>query len=347
MLLQNRKNKLILHDVIERHNKTLKIINTMKKLILSLFTLAFAATSVMAQSEEIRTKYNEAAAAFGNKDFATAATAFTEVIDKGMDDEGSESLVATAKANLPACYYQLGLADAKTKNFDGAIDNLTKSANYAELYDAIPDIAKAKSLAGKIYQSQGGAAFNAKDYASAIPVFEKGVEMDPRNTKMSNWLGICYCETGELEKGMAIFSKVSEMGATNPRYAADGEDANKNMSLYINNKVAELQGNGDHDGVIAMADELLESNPSNAVAAKVRLQAYMDKKDYNKVIELGEGAAAIQTSDEESSNVYFIVGAAYNAKENKSQAIASLKKVIAGDNVATAKSIIAELSAAE
>ncbi|MFI3292260.1 MAG: tetratricopeptide repeat protein [Rikenellaceae bacterium] len=317
----------------------------MKKTLLSLFAIALTVTSVMAQSEEIRTKYNEAAAAFGNKDFATAATAFTEVIDKGIDDDGSESLVATAKANLPACYYQLGLADAKTKNFDGAIENLTKSANYAELYDAIPDIAKAKSLAGKIYQSQGGSAFNDKDYATALPTFEKGVEMDPRNTKMANWLGICYCETGELEKGMAIFSKVAEMGASNSRYAADAADANKNMGIYINNKVAELQGNKDYDGVIAMADGLLESNPSNATAAKVRLQAYMDKKDYNKVIELGAGAAEIQTSDEEASNVHFIVGAAYNAKEMKPQAIASLKKVTAGGNVATAQSIITELSA--
>ncbi|MFI3282617.1 MAG: tetratricopeptide repeat protein [Rikenellaceae bacterium] len=319
----------------------------MKKLILSAMAFALSASAVMAQSEEIKTKYNEAATAFGAKDYATAAAAFTSVIDDGMDDEGSESLVATAKANLPACYYQLGLADAKTKNFDGAIENLTKSANFAELYDAVPDIAKAKSLAGKIYQAQGGSAFNDKDYATATPIFEKGVEMDPRNTKMANWLGICYCETGDLQKGMEVFAGIMEMGATNPKYAADAETASANMNLYINNKVAELQGNKDYDGVITMADEMLTSNPSNATAAKVRLQAYMDKKDYNKVIELGAAAAEIQTSDEESSNVHFIVGAAYNAKEMKPQAIASLQKVTAGDNVATAKSIIAELSSAE
>ncbi len=316
----------------------------MKKLILSVMALTLAVTATMAQSDAVKEKYNEAAEAFGAKDYAKAAAAFTEVIDKGMDDEGADDLVATAKANLPACYYQVGLAHAKTKNFDAAIASLTESANYAELYDAVADMTKAKSLAGKIYQAQGGTAFNGKDYATATPIFEKGVEMDPRNTKMANWLGICYCETGNLEKGMEVFSTVVDMGTTNPRYAADAEEATKNMGIYINNKVAELQASKDYDGVITMADNLLTSNPSNSTAALVRLQAYMDKKDYNKVIELGEGAASVQTTPEESSNVYFIIGAAYNAKEMKDQAITALKKVTAGTNAATAQSIIAELS---
>ncbi|MFR9602812.1 MAG: tetratricopeptide repeat protein [Rikenellaceae bacterium] len=316
----------------------------MKKFILSLAALALTLTTAMAQSDAVKEKYNEAAEAWGAKNFEKAATAFNEVIEKGMDEDGAADLVATAKGNLPACYYQVGLANAKTKNYDAAIENLTLSANYAELYDAVADMQKAKSLAGKIYQAQGGTAFNEKDYATATPIFEKGVEMDPRNTKMANWLGICYCESGDLEKGMDVFSKVAEMGATNPKYAADAEEANKNMSLYINNKVAELQASKDFDGVIAMADNLLVSNPSNASAGLVRLQAYMDKKDYNKVIELGPSAAEIQTTPEESSNVYFIIGAAYNAKEMKDQAISALKKVTAGTNAATAQSIIAELS---
>ncbi len=319
----------------------------MKKLILSAMTLALAVTSVMAQSDEVKAKYNEAAEAFGAKNYEAAATAFLEVVDKGMDEDGAGDLVATAKANLPACYYQVGLGHAKTKNFDAAIESLTKSAEYAELYDALPDMAKAKSLAGKIYQAQGGTAFNAKDYATALPIFEKGVEMDSRNTKMANWLGICYCETGDLEKGMEIFSNVVEMGTANPKYAADAEEASKNMGIYINNKVAELQASKDFDGVIAMADNLLESNPANATAGLVRLQAYMDKKDYNKVTELGEPTAEIQTTDEEKSNVYFILGAAYNAKDQKSQAITALKKVVAGANVAAAQATVAELSAAQ
>lgn len=93
-----------------------------------------------------------------------------------------------------------------------------------------------------------------------------------------------------------------------------------------------------------MADRMLEQNPANALAQKIRLQAYLSKKDYAKVIELGEAAAAAQTDEAEKSDVYFTLGAAYNAKEMKPQAIAALRKVTAGDNVAAAQKSVAELS---
>ncbi len=316
----------------------------MKKLTLTAMALFLAVSATMAQSEAITAKYNEAAAAFQENRLEDAIAAFDEVITNGMDDDEALDLVTTAKTYLPTCYYKLGLNYAKVKDFDNATANLIKSAEYAELYDAIADMNKAKNLAGKVYQAQGGAAFNSQDYATAVPVFEKGCAMDPRNTQMANWLGISYCETGELQKGMDIFAKIAAMGSSNPKYADDAEEAKKNMGIYINNKVAELQANKDYDGVITMADDLLTSNPSNATAAMVRLQAYMDKKDYNKVIELGEGAAMVQTSDEEKSNVYFIVGAAYNAKEMKNEAIAAFRKVVAGVNAATAQSTISELT---
>ncbi len=314
----------------------------MKKLILSLMAVVVA-ISAMAQSAETTAKYNEAVEAWGAKNFPVAAAAFEVVIEKGIDEDGAMDVVATAKKNLPTCYYQMGLANAKAKELDAAIVNLTKSAQYAELYDDPVGVNKARTVMGRIYQMQGGTAFNAKDYAAAIPIFEKGVTANPRDTKMSNWLGVCYCETGDMAKGMAIFAKIIEMGATNSRYAADAEQAKSNTELYINNKVAELQGAKDYDGVIAMADELLVANPSNATAAFVRLQAYMDKKDYNKVIADGEAAAAIQTTEEGKSDVYFILAAAYNTKDMKSQAIATFKKVTAGTNAATAQATVKEL----
>ena len=115
------------------------------------------------------------------------------------------------------------------------------------------------------------------------------------------------------------------------------------MALYTNNMVAKMQQAGDTDGIIAMADALLAKNPVNPTAQKVRLQAYADKKDYAKVIELGEEAAAAQTNDEDKGYVYLALGAAYNAKEMKPQAIAAFEKVVAGPAVEPAKAALAEL----
>ena len=116
------------------------------------------------------------------------------------------------------------------------------------------------------------------------------------------------------------------------------------IALYTNNKVATLQAANDFDGIIAMADALLAKNAENALAQKVRLQAYASKKDYNKVIELGEAAAKVQTDPEDVSLMYLTLGAAYNAKEMKPQAIAAFKQVTDGPAAENAKAALAELS---
>ena len=111
----------------------------------------------------------------------------------------------------------------------------------------------------------------------------------------------------------------------------------------LHHLVYEIVAN-DFDGIIAMADALLAKNAENALAQKVRLQAYASKKDYNKVIELGEAAAKVQTDPEDVSLMYLTLGAAYNAKEMKPQAIEAFRKVTAGPAVESAKAALAELT---
>ena len=92
------------------------------------------------------------------------------------------------------------------------------------------------------------------------------------------------------------------------------------------------------------ADDLLAKNPQSALAQNVRLQAYANKKDYAKVIELGQAAADAQTDPADKSLMYYLLGAAYNAKEMKPQAIAAFKQVTDGPAAENAKAALAELS---
>ena len=318
----------------------------MKKLFVSVVAL-LAAVSLSAQ--DVTAIYNEAAAAFGAKDFAGAAAKFEQVIEQGLDSEEAASLVATAKTTLPKCYFMMGGGAIRTKNYDEALKNFTKSAELAELYGDMSQMAKANGWVAKIYQIQGGDAFNNKDYATAAGVFEKGYKADPDNTDMALNLAMSYCEmfmnTGDMaqyERGMGIYEAVA--AKTHPKYADDAAKAKEMIALYTNNKVATLQAANDFDGIIAMADALLAKNAENALAQKVRLQAYASKKDYNKVIELGEAAAKVQTDPEDVSLMYLTLGAAYNAKEMKPQAIEAFRKVTAGPAVESAKAALAELT---
>ncbi len=298
------------------------------------------ATTLSAQ--DLSAVYNEAAAAFGAKNFKVAAAKFEQVIEEGLDQEGAESLVATAKTTLPKCYYMLGGGAIRTKNYDEALANFEKSAEKAELYGETQQMAKANNWVAKIYQIRGGEAFNSKDYKTAADIFAKGYKADPDNTSMALNLAMSYCEMGEYQKGMEIYMAIASK--THPKYAEDVAQAKKMMALYTNNKVAELQGAGNFDEIITMADEQLAKNPDNALFHNVRLQAFLNKKDYAKVIELGEAAAAAQTDEADKSLMYYLLGAAYNAKEMKPQAIAAFKKVTAGPAAENAAAALAELS---
>ena len=320
----------------------------MKKLFVTMFAL-LAVGFASAQSEIIA-KFNEGATAIQNKNYTSAITLFETVIDKGMDSEDSKvlSCVATAKKYLPTCYQGVGLSAASQKNYPKAIEYLTKAAEIAELYGNTPAKQKANMILAKVYQVQGGEAFNAKNYAAAVEVFEKGYAANPRNTDMALNLATSYCELGKYDEGMAIYDKICKMPAD--KYADAIAKATANKKLYTNNKVASMQQAGDFDGVIAMADKLAVSAP--ALAEKIRIEAYNGKKDYNKVIALGEGAAAAQTTEEDKSAIYFLVGAAHNAKYNASgnkdvvsreKAIVALKKVTAGASVEAAKAALAGL----
>jgi len=313
----------------------------MKKILLSLAALA-AAVTVSAQ-DGVTEAYNQGAAALNAKNYAEAAPLFEKVVDEGMTSEDAAVLqqVENAKKYVVVCYRSLGLAQVKAGNYDAALEYLGTALGRAEEYGSAKDKATVNGIISKVYQAQGGEAFNNKDWAAAAAIFEKGYEANPKNTEMANWLGTCYCEMGDFDRGMEILGAVAANKA--PRAAKDAAEAQRLTALYTNNRVAALQEANDYDGIVAMADAMLAADESNAVAHKVRLQAYMSKKDYDKVIELGEAAAAAQVDAEDKSDVYFTLGAAYNAKEMKPQAVAALQKVTAGANVEAAKASIADL----
>ena len=225
----------------------------MKKWILTAAAL-FAVCSLFAQ-QSVTEVYNNAAKAYGEKEFAAAAEGFLKVIDEGSvsDDPDAAQLVVNAKKNVPICYYMMGGMALKRQQYDQSLQNFTKSAEYAELYGDVNAQNKANEWVARIYQIEGGEAFNNKDYAAAAEVFAKGYAANPKNTEMAIWLATCYCELGEYDKGMRIFESVAAM--THPKYADDVQKAKELMALYTNNEVARLQAAGDYDGIIAMRSE--------------------------------------------------------------------------------------------
>ncbi|MBO5234660.1 MAG: tetratricopeptide repeat protein [Alistipes sp.] len=320
-----------------------------------LFLLAVAMMTVCAVSaqNELIAKFNEGVEAMNNKNYTAAISAYEAFIDKGAvsDDTNVLANVDQAKQYVVDCYRVLAIRSIKSGDADKTLTLANSGLEKAELFGKTQAVPVFKSLIAKSYQIKGGTAFNNKDYATAAEVFAKGYEANPRNTDMALNLAMSYCESGQFDKGMEVYRNVAAMNPS--RYADAIAKAKEMMGLYTINQVAKFQAEGNNDAVIEMADKMLAEDPASALAEKIRLQAYNGKKEYDKVIELGETAALAQTSEEDKSDVYFLIGAAYNAKYNaggnkdaalKDKAVEYLNKVVAGNSVEAAKGAVADLT---
>ena len=315
----------------------------MKRLIMTVVAL-MGATTLFAQTDVVATFQQGLANAKGGN-FADAIAQFEQVIEASYDidepDANQMKAIAGSKKFLVTCYNKMGLADINAKAYDAAIEHFTDAANYAELYEDIAAMNKNKALIGQVYQVQGADAFNSEDYATAIAVFSKGFEADPRNTDMALNLAESYFRSNMYQDGMRICTSIAALNAD--KFAEAIAEAQAKMDMYTNNEVAKLQMANDYDGIIAMAEQLDDV----AMAQKITMQAYYGKKDYAKMVELSEAALAAQTTDEGRSDVYYLLGVAYNEMEQFEKAIAAMKSVTAGGNVANAQAVIAALTPAE
>ena len=315
----------------------------MKKIIMTIVAL-LGATSLYAQTDVVATFQQGLANAKANN-FTEAIAQFEEVIEAGYDidepDANQQKAIAGSKKFMVTCYNKMGVAAVNAKSYDQAIEHFTNAANYAELYEDVAAMNKNKSLIGQVYQVQGADAFNSEDYATAIAVFSKGYEADPRNTDMALNLAESYFRSDMYQDGMRICTAITGLNAD--KYAEAIAEAQSKMDMYTNNEVAKLQMANDYDGIIAMAEQLDDV----AMAQKITMQAYYGKKNYAKMVELSEAAIAAQATDEGRSDVYYLLGVAYNEMEQFDNAIAAMKNVTAGANVANAQAVIAALTPAE
>lgn len=277
--------------------------------------------------------------------YTEAIEQFQSVIDASWDVEEPDAnqlkAIAGSKKFIVTCYNKMGVAAVNAQDYETAIANFQQAADTALLYEDMAAHNKNNTMIGQVYEVQGASAFNSEDYATAIAVFEKGYAADPRNTGMALNLAESYFRSEKYQDGMRICTKIAAM---NPdKFAEAIAEAQAKMDMYTNNEVAKLQMANDYDGIIAMAAELEDA----AIAAKITLQAYYGKKDFNKMVELSEAAVAAQTTDEGRSDIYYLLGVAYNEMEQFDAAIAAMKNVTAGANVANAQAVIAALTAAE
>lgn len=313
----------------------------MKKLMMTVVAL-MGATTLFAQTDVVAT-FQQGLTNARAANYTEAIAQFNAVIEASWDiedpDENQQRALAGAQRYIVTCYNKLGTAAAAAGEYATAIENYTEAANLAELYGDVTNMNRNRTLIGQVYQVQGADAFNNGNYEEAIAVFARGFEADPRNTEMGLNLAESYFRSDRYQEGMEVCTAIASLSPD--RFSEAIAEAQAKMDMYTNNEVARLQMANDYDGIIAMAQQLDDA----AMAAKITMQAYYGKGDFDAMIAMAEAALAAQTTDEGISDINYLLGVAYNEKGQFDAAIAAMRNVTAGNNVANAAAVITALSA--
>lgn len=316
------------------------------KFLFGVVAAGLMTVSAQAQTPaEVVGKFNEAAALVTGGKYAEAIPVLNAVVDMGLK-AGPDAMttVQDAQKLLPACYFRTGLGDAKAGKLEDAINDFTKAMELGELHGDMASMNNAKTMISKVYTMMAANAFNSKDYVKAAEIFAKGYAANPTDTELGLNLAMSYCEMGEVTKGETIYKEIIALEERHSKYKDAAATAREKLSYYLMLDAAKAAKDGNNDDVFKIIDQVIAINPASPEANLMRLQTATNMKNWDMVIENGEAAAAAQTTPELKSEAYFLLGAAYQNKENKVKAIETYKKVVAGNKVATAKAQITALS---
>lgn len=321
------------------------------KMMLAVAAALFVIGGVNAQTAtDVGKKFNAAAELINGKKYAEAIPLLQEAIDMGVK-VGPDALATVQQAQklLPQCYFRKAVAAAQAAQFDAAVADLTKASELGELYGDLSTANNAKRMISQVYTAMGASAFNSKDYAKAVEIFAKGYEANPNDTKLGLNLAMSYCELGlndstYMDKGLDVYKNIIALENRHSKYKADAATAKEKVVYYLMLNVPKLAEEKNYEKIMKVADHIVAIDSTNAQGNLLRLQTATNMKDWDKVIALGDAAAALQPTPELQSDAYFLLGAAYQNKENKAKAIETYKKVTAGNNVETAKAQITLLS---
>lgn len=315
------------------------------KILFAALAVAFISAGANAQTiDEVQAKYEEATGLVTAKKFADAIPALNQTMDMAekVGPDAAELLTAVHKL-LPTCYFYAGGTEAGAKNFEKALEYFGKAEETAELYGDPKIYNSSKGMIAKVYTVMAADAFNKEDYAKAAEIYAKGYAANPKDTNLGLNLAMSYCKMGEMDKGIQIYKDIIALGS-NAKYAEAAKTAKEDAVKFLLADAVQMAKDNKLQEALAESDKIIEIDPSNAQAHIFRLQTATNMKDYDAVISYGDAAIAAQTTPEQKSDANFLVGAAYQNKENKAKAIEYYRKVTAGNYVSTAKAQITALN---
>lgn len=285
----------------------------MKRIIL-LFTAAAMSVGI-ASAQDINQAtelYNNGAMELEMGNTAAALENFQNALAMAetLGEEGAE-MVANCKNYIPKLMSSIAKGLIKDENFDAAIEQLNKTIESANLYEDAEVAAEATELIPQVYVSKGNNFITAKNYAEAVPAYQKALELDATNGMAALRLGMAFGALGKTAEAEAAYLQAAANGQEN--------NANKQLStMYV--KLAQSASKAKkYQEVLdfaAKSNQYLENANAYRFAASAAQQLGKNADciaNFEKYLELKPNA-------KDAAGVKFTIAALYQQTGDKAKA---------------------------
>jgi tetratricopeptide (TPR) repeat protein len=170
---------------------------------------------------------------------------------------------------------------------------------------------KEKKQQAEEYLEQGNAYAFQDDYAKAIELYNKAIELKPDFEFAYNNLGNAYSKRGDYAKAIELYSKAIELNLKDP--------------VVYNNMGNTYYEQGDYAKAIESYSKAIELNPDDASAYNNLGNVYEKKGNYSKAIESFHKAIELEPDE---AKVHYNLGNLYCDQGDYSKAIESYSKAI-------------------
>ncbi len=247
--------------------------------------------------------------------FQQARDAYQKGYDLGKKDEvGDLYLIAAVDENFnqggkALSEYQEYLRQAPTGQYAGAardrIKVLSSNINNTDKLATQSDIKGAKEAQDSYDQAVKLQQGNNPD--AAIPLYQKAIQLEPKESAYSYALGTAYQAKGDYDNAIAAYQKAITVAPANQikDYQTVLQQAKEQQSAPIMDEAVKKHQAGDYAGAIELYQKALAANANNAHGWTNLAGAYQAMGNYMKAREAYSKALDLDKRGE-ADNWYFI-----------------------------------------
>ena len=294
----------------------------MKKFFVSLAALMLAAGLSYAQDlSEATETAKSAVEAFESGNKTRALALFNQALELATAcGEAGNDIVSQCKAAIPTISLSLAKEEYNAKNFVDAAKMFAEAAAVAEKYEAFDVVEEATSLIPKAYFGGANALLNNKQFAEAVELYKKVIELEPENANAILRLGMALNGAGNTEEAISTFLLAKDKGKE--------KDAVKQLcNIYTKQAAASLKGKKFAEAVEA-AGKIIDLNPENAQAYQIAGQASQLAGKNADAISYFEKYLELAPTAKNAGQIAYTVGALYQSAKNNAKAKEYYQKAV-------------------